>query len=180
MSNLSGIVISQTFAAASALIGVVIGGVVTFLIQRSAYQRERSERHHERLRDSYANWAAAILCEVDAIRNHLAFHNSVRDMADQTPEPVGMLFLQSAKEYSSAVLDASHREQVAFCQVRLVDADDGRVDRAHKVRLPIKRFVVETQSALSDTIREFAQTEERFCEDLSVFLHNVAKSVGCV
>jgi len=169
---------SSWISAGTALLGVVVGSVATYLIQWAAYRRDRTERHHARIREAYAAWAGAILREADAIRNLLTLRESLPDEpSQQIPNEVQMHFLQSMKEMALAALDSTHKEQVAFCQVMLTDTDRDRVKQAHEIRMPIKQSATDAQADLSATIDAFTEIEQAFAARISEFLGNVAQAL---
>jgi len=165
--------------AGATLLGVVVGSAATYLIQWAAYRRDRKEQHHARIREAYAVWAGSILREALAITHAFALRESIPDEASQQiPENVQMHFIQSMKEMSLSVLESTHKEQVAFCQVMLTDRDKERVRQAHDIRMPIKESATDAQANVSATIEAFTDVEQKFAKRLSEFLGSVAKSLN--
>ena len=164
----------------AALGGVCLGARLNQRAQREQYDKRRVDQRKQNIRGEYAAWAGALLKEADGCRRLLLLKGEL-DQAisgSESPEPLKMHVAESMKEASMSALDATYEENVAFARIMLVDTHEGRVKRAHNVRMPLKKALTESVSNVNEVADSFFALEQRVAQELSTFLGEIAKELG--
>jgi len=149
------------------------------MIQSTFYKRDRNEKYLQQVREAYAEWAGALLHEIQAIRNVLGFREELRaNPTAQAPEGIRLHFLGGMRDFARTAMDATQNEQVAFCRVLLTDQSRDRVNRAHGIRTPVKQFQPGDDRELDSLIEEYGRIENNCTGQLSGFLSALSIELG--
>lgn len=167
------------------LVGTIVGGLITYWIQKSQHKRERLDNHKERLRTAYGSWAGALRVHTVTYRTAFFFNNIAQDHLANAFDVKGednSAVLQMGRDMRDRTLAADSaraNEEAAFGIIMVSDTNKARVERAQEIRnITLTKINDEEGSGPFNKLKTIEESVPMQSKALTEFLIEIARELS--
>lgn len=164
-----------------ALLGIIVGGGITYWIQRSQLAKDRIDKHNERLRMAYGSWAGAlrIHTETHCIALQISKLRGEK-IAKMEADKDGIPFMAGdIRDRVLAEISTRTNEEAAFGIIMITDTNKVRVDQAQDIRsITHTKMSLVFGSRASEQLKAIEEAGPEQSKALSKFLVDIAAKLS--